>query len=155
MGPPKKTRRVFLVLLVMTTFLGMNDPAFGHPDETPIEDEPEACGGAAPAAFWCTLDGHSVNLQWGTDYTGILESVVAHDAGERRFWCTVDGGSLMWCEADGNYPPVGSPITVECWSLWERSGGIPWLKTGIDGTPQTTPGGIPGGMGDWSCMSGE
>jgi hypothetical protein len=102
---------------------------------------PEPCGGLAPFVVACTTGTHTVQgspIQGiGTPagspaYTGTVESILQHPAGNRVFRCSYDGGASVGCTNNGYvaWPPGPQTITHRCVSYdlgtSDRGGQGPW-----------------------------
>ncbi len=98
--------------------------------------------------------GHGCRAQ--ADYTGTMESILAHDGDNRHFQCTYENGAITAVNGFGAFPGLGAELRHDCWSYEVGTAQdtplIPGLGTVLTGgEAQTDPHGVPGGVGTWGC----
>lgn len=127
----------------------------------------EACGGDAAGLlgdFYCNNGDHvRTALFFGHacastgDFTGTVDSVLAHDGDNRHWQCAYENGALVSTNGFGTWPASGAALRHDCWSYESGTGqqspllpGSGTILTG--GEAETDPHGLPGGVGGWECI---
>lgn len=86
-----------------------------------LRDNAYCTTGSHDPGFYSITHGAHLDVMEDSEFTGVVESIIQYDGGERRWACSFDAGTWTGCEGAGSWPGEAVEFCHDVWA-YETAG---------------------------------